>query len=240
MLTTIQKDNNKKESLGKGVKMKNNHKIGKLIISAALAGTLVGVSTTVLPKQPGALQTIQAKSKKTIKISKYSENNNCILKFDVTTKTLHIKEGANNNILGTTPIYEAVHKAKKHISKRRTFKPSDIKHISIDNEIALSDDSKDLFSKLYNLEDISGLDKVDTGISYNLSSLFAKDKKLKSLDLSSWDTSTLQFSYEMFSGDKSLTEINLTGWGINSTSDSIFDGLDTTKVKIIGIEKNAD
>ena len=39
----------------------------------------------------------------------------------------------------------------------------------------------------------------------------------------------------MFSGDTSLTEINLTGWGVKLT-DSTFDGLDTTKVKIIGFD----
>lgn len=43
----------------------------------------------------------------------------------------------------------------------------------------------------------------------------------------------------MFSGDTSLKEINMTGWGIE-LPDDIFDGLDTTKVKIIGFDDEDD
>lgn len=241
--------------------MKSNHNIkkvtNKVLISSAIAGILGGAVVTIIPDQSGAVQNVQAKKKakakkyakkqvtnqstenvnKKINISKYSENNDCVLKFDPSTKTLHISEGVNSNKLGTTSIYDAVYNAKKHISKKNMFKPSDIEHISIDSNIALPNESSDLFSKLYNLQDITGLDKVDTGKTTSVSRMFFKDKKLTQLDLSSWDASSFYWVENMFSGDTSLKEINVTGWGVK-LSDDIFDGLDTTKVKIIGFKSD--
>ena len=243
--------------------MKSNHNIkkvtNKVLISSAIAGILGGAVVTIIPDQSGAVQNVQAKKKakakksakkqvtnqstenvnKKINISKYSENNDCVLKFDPSTKTLHISEGVNSNKLGTTSIYDAVYRAKKHISKKNMFNPSDIEHISIDSNIALPSYSSDLFSKLYNLQDITGLDKVDTGKVETLNNMFSKDKKLTQLDLSSWDTSSFEWygKKEMFSGDTSLKEINVSGWEVK-LSDDIFDGLDTTKVKIIGFKSD--
>ena len=212
-----------------------------------------GVAINVIPEKANLVQSVQAKKKKrakgkkkvkkattnqetaNINISKYSQDNDCILKFDPSTKTLHIKEGVNSNKLGSTPIYETVYNANKHISKKNMFKPSNIEHISIDSNIAFSDDSSYLFARLYNLQDIAGLDKVDTGKVYDISDMFFKDKKLTRLDLSSWDVSSVEYPNNMFFGDTSLTEINLTGWGDN-ISDYAFNGLDTTKVKIIGFD----
>lgn len=229
-----------------GEKMGNSHKISnwgkKLLVSSAIAGILGGTAVTLFPTQTGSMQTVQAKKKKrhyssVINISRFSENNDCLLKYDVTTKTLHIKEGANSNTLGKTPIYQAVYDAKKHISKRNMFKPTDIEHISIDSRIKLPGYSNLLFGRLYKLQDISGLDKVDTGDAVSFEKLFYKDKSLKDLDLSSWDTSSLYDAgaSKMFAGAKSLTQINLTNWD-NDSYDSIFSGLDTTKVKIIGFD----
>ena len=247
--------------------MKVNHNIkkftSKLLVSSAIAGILGGVAINVIPEKANLVQSVQAKKKKRskakkkvkkavtshktanvnkkINISKYSQDNDCILKFDPSTKTLHIKEGVNSNKLGSTPIYDAVYNAKKHVSKKNMFKPSDIEHISIDSNIALSVDSSYLFARLYNLQDITGLDKVDTGKTEYVGHMFFKDKKLTQLDLSGWDASS--FSYytmeNMFSGDTSLKEINMTGWGIE-LPDDIFDGLDTTKVKIIGFDDEDD
>ena len=243
--------------------MKVNHNIkkftSKLLVSSAIAGILGGVAINVIPEKTDLVQNVQAKKKKRAKakkkdkkavtshktanvnkkvdISNYSYGNDCILKFDPSTKTLHIKEGVNSNKLGSTPIYDVVYNAKKHVSKKNMFKPSDIEHISIDSNISLSDDSSYLFARLYNLQDITGLDKVDTGKTEYVDHMFFKDKKLIQLDLSQWDASS--FSYyrmqNMFSGDTSLKEINLTGWGIE-LPDNIFNGLDTTKVKIIGFD----
>lgn len=66
------------------------------------------------------------------------------------------------------------------------FKPSDIEHISIDNNIALSSNSEYLFARLYNLQDIAGLDKVDTGKVEDADYMFFNDKKLIQLGPSSW------------------------------------------------------
>lgn len=245
--------------------MKVNHNIkkftSKLLVSSAIAGILGGVAINVIPEKTDLVQNVQAKKKKRAKakkkvkksvtshktanvnkkinISKYSQDNDCILKFDPSTKTLHIKEGENSDVLGSTSIYDTVYNAGKHISKRNIFKPTDIEHISIDSDIALSDYSSYLFARLYNLQDITGLDKVDTGTVRDISYMFFKDKKLTRLDLSSWDVSSVYSSNNMFSGDTSLTEINLTGWGDN-ISDNAFDGLDTTKVKIIGFDDEDD
>ncbi|MCO6530755.1 MULTISPECIES: BspA family leucine-rich repeat surface protein [unclassified Lactobacillus] len=218
----------------------------KLLVSSAIAGIIGGTAVTLFPTQAGYIQTVQAKKKKPhyssiINISRFSENNDCLLKYDVTTKTLHIKEGANSNTLGRTPIYRAVYDAKKHISKRNMFKPTDIEHISIDSQIKLPGNSSLLFGRLYKLQDISGLDKVDTGDVDSFEKLFYKDKSLQSLDLSSWDISSIGYAgaSEMFSGAKSLTQINLTNWDDIPDTDML-SGLDTTKVKIIGFDVDED
>ena len=136
-----------------------------------------------------------------------------------------------------TPTCYTVNSVKKHIFQKIVFKPSDIEHISIDSNIALSSNSEYLFARLYKLQDIAGLDKVDTGKAEDVSYMFFNDRKLTQLDLSSWDVSSFDHYFErnMFSGDTSLKEINLTGWGIE-LPDNIFNGLDTTKVKIIGFD----
>ena len=233
--------------------MKVNHNIkkftSKLLVSSAIAGILGGVAINVIPEKADLVQNVQAKKKKRAKAKKKvkkavtshktANGNDCILKFDPSTKTLHIKEGVNSNKLGSTPIYDAVYNAKKHVSKKNMFKPSDIEHISIDSNIALSSNSEYLFARLYKLQDIAGLDKVDTGKAEDVSYMFFNDRKLTQLDLSSWDVSSFDHYFErnMFSGDTSLKEINLTGWGVK-LSDEIFDGLDTTKVKIIGFDED--
>ena len=67
------------------------------------------------------------------------------------------------------------------------FKPSDIEHISINSNIALSSNSEYLFARLYNLQDIAGLDKVDTGKVEDADYMFFNDKKLIQLGPSSWE-----------------------------------------------------
>ena len=110
----------------------------------------------------------------------------------------------------STPTCSTVNNVKKHIFQKTVFKPFNIEHISIDSNIALSDDSSYLFARLYNLQDITGLDKVDTGKTEYVDHMFFKDKKLTQLDLSSWDARSFYYEMEnMFSSDTSLTEINL-------------------------------
>lgn len=215
-----------------------SHKFGKkLLISSAAIMMLSGVTTTIVPKQSGLIQTVQASSKM-IKLGKYSKDNQCVLKFDPRTKTLHIKEGANDNTLGSTPIYQLIPTANRHLSKKRKIKLTDIKHISIDSEIALPGNCYWLFGKLPSLQDIQGLDKIDSSNVDSAESMFAHDKKLKKLDLSTWDSRSLRFGNKegMFYKDLALEEVNVTGWDVK-LGDSIFNGLDTTKRRIIGVNK---
>lgn len=182
----------------------------KLIAGVAIVGIF---GTSITATNFNTTQTVQARSTKRLKLGR---DGDCILKFDPSTKTLHIKDGTSGNTLGGLSIYQFIYNAKKHLSKKHLLKPTDIKHISIDGNITLPNgnygDCELLFAKLYNLQTIDGLDKADAKDVTSMKQMFYGDKRLKTLDLSNWDTeNTKWYMNKMFYGDKALKNLNLTG-----------------------------
>ena len=71
--------------------------------------------------------------------------------------------------------------------------------------------SGSLFEGLTNVESYD-LEYVRTNMVSNLSYSFKNNKKLKTIDLSNFDTSSLKFMYAMFAYAEDLESINLTNW----------------------------
>lgn len=192
----------------------------KLLASAAIVGMFC---ITAVVTNVNTEQTVQASA--TIRVGK---SNDCTLIYDPSTKTLHIKDGDNGNTLGKTPLYRFIYKAKKHLSKKRLLKPTDVKHLSIDRDISVSGSAKLLFAKLSNLQDIIGTDKVDTKDVTTMKQMFYYDIKLKSLDLSTWNTEYdyyFQYYYQMFYNDRALTNLNLDSFTLNDSDTKMFHGV---------------
>lgn len=104
--------------------------------------------------------------------------------------------------------------------------------------------NSDLFSNMPLLEDIKGLEYLDTHNLTNFNSMFAGDTNLKSIDLSSFDITEITSINSMFKGCKSLTEIKTNNFdSVNITDMShLFDGcesfkkIDTTKLNTINVQ----
>ena len=110
-----------------------------------------------------------------------------------------------------------------------------------------STQDNNLFANLPDLEDITGLEYLDTSALDNFANMFAGDTKLKSVDLSSFKIDSLKDINSMFKGCKSLTEIKTGNFDTNNVKDMshLFDGceslktIDTNKLNTINVQNMA-
>ena len=72
------------------------------------------------------------------------------------------------------------------------------------------------FCDMYNLENISGLNYLNTSEVTNMMQMFAGQSKLTSLDLSGWNVENLGSALAMFAFGSSLKTIDLRGWKTTS------------------------
>ena len=94
-----------------------------------------------------------------------------------------------------------------------------VKKIIIKDPIKIQGNrSYDMFDYMPNLEEIEGLDKVDTSDLVMFDYMFYNDYSLKTIDLSTWDTSNAKSMYYMFAYCYSLEELYI-------------DNFDTSKVE---------
>lgn len=106
---------------------------------------------------------------------------------------------------------------------------------------SVSNYNNDLFSNMPKLEDIKGLEYLDTSDLTNFDKMFDGDTNLKSLDLSSFDTSNAKSMFAMFRGCNSLTDIDMSSFKTGNVTDmeSMFDdckslkAIDTNKIDTI-------
>lgn len=73
-----------------------------------------------------------------------------------------------------------------------------------------------LFDKCHNLENIKGLDKIDTSKVEDLNGTFKFCRKIKSLDLSTWKTNKCKNFKGMFMGCKELEYLNIKQFVFNA------------------------
>ncbi|WEV40107.1 BspA family leucine-rich repeat surface protein [Lactobacillus sp. ESL0681] len=133
------------------------------------------------------------------------KNGDCDILWDASSKTLHVKASTDGNQL-----------ANKLVTGLNSDIYNKITHIMIDDPVAFPEDSSFMFSNYYSgldqLEDISGLNKVDTSHVTNMSCMFYYDKSLISLDLSSFDTGKVISFDQMFNGCIRLKKLDISNF----------------------------
>ncbi|WP_278341245.1 BspA family leucine-rich repeat surface protein, partial [Lactobacillus acetotolerans] len=133
-------------------------------------------------------------------------NNN--ISWDTTTQTVTISAGEiNNNWTSVLP---------------DGFK---VKHIIINGKVTVANgDATELFSldqytwALSTLQDITGIDKLDTHDIVNMSKMFESDSNLTSLDVSKFDTSNVTNMSEMFNGVPALTSLDVSNFNTSNVT----------------------
>ena len=204
------------------------------------AATTKSIKTTKLTGKNSGLQ------------PRYTSNSDSNgLWYEVAGDTLKI-ERINDNYGG--PFY-----ATHLFHPEGTYVPTSIKHIIIEGSakgiIQLipywnpdhSTQDNNLFANLPDLEDITGLEYLDTSELDNFANMFAGDTKLKSVDLSSFDISKIKDINSMFKGCTNLTEIKTGNFDTNNITDMghLFDGceslktIDTNKLNTINAKNMA-
>ena len=85
--------------------------------------------------------------------------------------------------------------------------------------VELLSSSEQFFKGNANLEEIKGLDKIDTSKLTSMSNMFADSPKIKSLDLSTWKVNFVNDYTRAFAGMSSLESVNLSGWKMINDQD---------------------
>ncbi|MCT6903655.1 MAG: BspA family leucine-rich repeat surface protein, partial [Lactobacillus sp.] len=151
---------------------------------AAATPTVVPISATGLPSDAGLWT---------------GTDGSCTWKYDVISRTLRISGAQKSSQLSSTPFL-------------KQFKWSgNIEHIVFETPIQMAPNSAEKFAGLEYLEDITGLDKVDTSQVTNMALLFTNDKALTKADVSHFDTSQVTSMERMFD-NTALTEVDLSGF----------------------------
>ena len=83
--------------------------------------------------------------------------------------------------------------------------------IGADGYINLPANCECLFKGLTNVESYD-FTNVKSNKIFNLSQMFAANKKIKSIDLSNLSSKKVRYLYSTFSGDTELETVNFTGW----------------------------
>ena len=96
------------------------------------------------------------------------------------------------------------------IGSLNTAFKSQLTQIIIDPGVIANQDSRGLFSHLYNLKTIQGLENLDTSQVTNMSWMFADCERLTNLDVSHFDTSQVTDMSYMFYGCERLTNLDVS------------------------------
>ncbi|WP_220752175.1 BspA family leucine-rich repeat surface protein [Apilactobacillus xinyiensis] len=96
---------------------------------------------------------------------------------------------------------------------------NDVQQINFNDKLKLPADCGGLFANLPNLQSLNNSNNLDTSNVTNMRSMFANDRRLSTLDVSSWDTSNVKnMSYMFFSVDD-LSNLNVGGnFGKNASN----------------------
>ncbi|WP_220728538.1 BspA family leucine-rich repeat surface protein [Apilactobacillus xinyiensis] len=96
---------------------------------------------------------------------------------------------------------------------------NNVKKINFNDKLKLPADCGGLFANLPNLKSLNNSNNLDTSNVTNMRSMFANDRRLSTLDVSSWNTSKVtNMSYMFFSVDD-LSNLNVGGnFGKNASN----------------------
>ncbi|AWN34127.1 MULTISPECIES: MucBP domain-containing protein [Lactobacillus] len=96
---------------------------------------------------------------------------------------------------------------------------TDITEIDINAPITITGSAAQLFARLKNLSNISGLKNLNTSEVTSMQQMFMSCSKLTNLDLSSFETSKVTSFNTMFVNDSSLTNVNLSSFKISDNAE---------------------
>ena len=96
---------------------------------------------------------------------------------------------------------------------------TDITEIDINAPITITGSAAQLFARLKNLSNISGLKNLNTSEVTSMEQMFMSCSKLTNLDLSSFETSKVTSFNTMFVNDSSLTSVNLSSFKISDNAE---------------------
>lgn len=110
--------------------------------------------------------------------------------------------------------------------------PELIQEISFIGSVKTGTNANEIFS-LPNLKKITGLEKLDTSATQQMSSMFA-NTSLTELDLTSFNTSNVTTMTKMFEGSKELRKLNLSSFNTSKTKfmDLMFLGTSLTNLTL--------
>lgn len=124
-------------------------------------------------------------------------------KWDAATQTVTFGEGELTGYLPSKNIHSI-------IEKDVLLRGAEIKKIVFSKPLVLPEDSSSLFRELRSLEDIDGMENLDTSKVTTMSYMFSDTRSLTSLDLSHFDTSQVTQMNDLFSRATQLKELNLS------------------------------
>lgn len=140
----------------------------------------------------------------------WTQSGTCEWMFDDSTKTITVRP-INNAEYGSL----VVRNSMIHIwSDYRDI----VKKIVFQKTTSISD-CVGLFRDFKSLEEIEGLNKVNTRLATSMKDMFYGCSLLSSADFSSFNTSSVTSMYGMFEGCRSITSLDLTSFDTSSVTD---------------------
>ena len=99
------------------------------------------------------------------------------------------------------------------------FHRTAINEVVFTGSILAGESLRSLFSSLYNVTTIKGLERFDTNNVTNMAVMFGGTSLLTSLDVSNWDTGSVIDMSNMFSGANSLADLDVSNWDTCNVAD---------------------
>ncbi|WEV43586.1 BspA family leucine-rich repeat surface protein [Lactobacillus sp. ESL0684] len=139
----------------------------------------------------------------------------CQWDYDPSSKTLTFRPQKPNASLSSTPITKLNSQFKE------------LKQINFTHPVNLAKNSQSKFKDLTKLENIQGLNLVNTGNVTNMMAMFEYDHNLTKLDLSNFNTKKVTNMNAMFASMERLTELNVNKFDTSNVTNMnyMFEGL---------------
>lgn len=136
------------------------------------------------------------------------------------SQTLTFEGGEFRNIIYSDP------GIKRGIEDSPLLKGKKIKTIIFTKPIKANKEFIGVFSGLYELVEIKGLELLDTSRVKDMNSLFEATYKLKSINVANWNTSNVENMNNMFKGVQKLTELDVSKWNTSKVKsmNGLFNG----------------
>ncbi|MGL5899567.1 MAG: BspA family leucine-rich repeat surface protein, partial [Lactobacillaceae bacterium] len=199
-----------KKKLTKNNEKKVMHKVKKnwIVLSMAVFGVL-GSAAFQMATTPVSANEISQESNATDSKIEHIKWGTANATYDKNTNVLTVGS-SDNGSAGTIAESDGLN----DINFR-----SDVKKIVFASPVKLPVNSSWVLGNFPNVTEFVGLDKVDTSSVVKMDNLFAQDKSVEQVDISSWNTSNVTTMNSLFDGLKSASKINVSGIDTKNVTD---------------------